>query len=81
MKLIKEILEELGADDGRAFTVIPSSGAYFKSVLSVNEYAPEKVVLVLKKLVITAEGEGLEIDKFFERDIFIKGDIKVIKID
>lgn len=81
MKLLKQILDELGADDYKAFTIIPDFGGYFKCVRSINEYTPEKIVLVLKKTALTLEGEHLSIDKYFEQDIFIKGDIKVIKID
>ncbi|MDE6585544.1 MAG: YabP/YqfC family sporulation protein [Clostridia bacterium] len=81
MKLLEQILGELGADDAKAFTVIPSFGGYFKSVRSVKEYSPEKITLVLKKTALTLEGEKMEIGKYFEQDIFIKGEIKVIKID
>ena len=48
---------------------------------SINEYSPEKIVLVLRKTVLTLEGEKLELGKYFEQDVFIKGEIKGIKID
>ena len=48
---------------------------------NIAEYSAEKVVLVLRKTVVTLEGEGLEIGRYFEQDIFIKGDIKVVKVD
>ncbi len=35
----------------------------------------------MRKTVVTLEGEGLEIGRYFEQDIFIKGDIKVVKVD
>ena len=70
MKLLEQVLNELGADTVKAFTVVPSFGGYFKSVKSVAEYTPEKITLVLKKTVLT-----------IEQDIFVKGDIKAVKID
>ena len=80
MKLLEQVLSELGADDLKAFTVVPSFGAYFRSVKSVNEYSAEKIVLTVRKTAVTVEGEGLEIGSYFEQDIFIKGNIKVVKI-
>lgn len=81
MKLMEQVLSELGADDLKAFTVIPAFGGYFRCVKNIAEYSAEKVVLVLRKTVVTLEGEGLEIGRYFEQDIFIKGDIKVVKVD
>ena len=81
MKLLEQVLNELGADTVKAFTVVTSFGGYFKSVKSVAEYTPEKITLVLKKTVLTIEGENLAIGRYFEQDIFVKGDIKAVKID
>lgn len=81
MKLLEQILNELGADTLKSFTVIPTFGGYFQSVRSIAEYSPQKILLVLKKTVVTIEGEKLEIGKYFEQDIFIKGNIKVINVD
>lgn len=81
MKLLEQILSELGADTLKAFTIVPSFGGYFRSVKSVAEYSADKITLVLKKSVLTLEGERLEIGSYFEQDIFIKGDIKAVKID
>lgn len=81
MKLLEQILGELGADTIKTFTVVPQFGGYFRSVKSVLEYSEQRVVLSLKRQTITLEGEKLEVGKYFEQDIFIKGDIKVIKIE
>ena len=72
---------ELGADTLKSFTVVPAFGGYFRSVKSVAEYSAEKVVLSGRKFTLTLEGEKLEVGSYFQEDIFIKGDIKVIKID
>lgn len=81
MKLLEQILFELGGDTLRAFTVVPDFGGYFRSVKSVAEYSPEKIILNQKKARLCVEGENLEISKYFEQDIFIKGKISGVKID
>lgn len=81
MKLLEQILGELGGDTLKAFTVVPCFGGYFRSVKNIAEYSKECVVLVLKKAKITLEGEDLEVGKYFEEDLFIKGDIRGIKIE
>lgn len=81
MKLLEQILGELGADTLKSFTVVPDFGGYFRSVKSVSEFSEQKVVLVQKRRTVTVEGENLEVGSYFEEDAFIKGNIKVIKID
>lgn len=81
MKLLEQILGELGADTLKSFTVVPDFGGYFRSVKSVSEFSAQKVVLVQKRRTVTVEGENLEVGSYFEEDAFIKGNIKVIKID
>lgn len=81
MKLLEQILSELGADNLKSFTVIPSFGGYFRSVKSIAEYSSEKIVLLQKGKAITLQGEKLDVGKYFEEDIFIKGDIKVINVE
>lgn len=81
MKLLEQILGELGADTLKAFTVVPDFGGYFRSVKSVAEYSEEKIVLLARRRVITIEGKKLEVGKYFEQDIFIKGEIEGVKIE
>ena len=81
MKLLEQILAELGADNLKSFSVVPEFGGYFRSVKGVVEYSSEKVVLALKKNRITIEGENLTLGKYFEEDLFIKGNIAGVKID
>ncbi len=81
MKLLEQILSELGADTLKSFSVVPDFGGYFRSVKGVSEYSSEKIVLVLRKNKIVIEGEGLTLGKYFEQDLFIKGKIKGVKID
>ncbi|MDE5667555.1 MAG: YabP/YqfC family sporulation protein [Clostridia bacterium] len=81
MKLLEQIMDELGADTLKSFSIVPSFGGYFRSVKSIAEYSPEKMVLLQKKTSIVLEGENLQVGKYFEEDIFIKGNIKVIKVE
>jgi hypothetical protein len=81
MKLLQQILDEAGADTSKAFTVIPSFGAYFKCVKCVVDYSPQKVVLSLHKITLTVTGENLTIGKFFEGDLLIFGDVRGTQIE
>ncbi len=74
-------MDELGADMLKSFSIVPSFGGYFRSVKSIAEYSPERLVLLQKKTSIVLEGENLQVGKYFEEDIFIKGNIKVIKVE
>lgn len=81
MKLLDQILSELGADTLKSFSVVPGFGGYFRSVKGVVEYSAEKIVLALKKNKITIEGANLTLGKYFEEDLLIKGEISGVKID
>lgn len=81
MKLLDQILSELGADTLKSFSIIPEFGGYFRSVKGVAEYSAEKVVLSLKKNRITVVGENLTLGKYFEEDLLIKGKIAGVQID
>ena len=63
MKLLEQIIGELGGDTLKSFTVVPSFGGYFRSIKSIAEYSDVKIVLLQKKSVITVEGSGLEVGK------------------
>ncbi|MDE6850220.1 MAG: YabP/YqfC family sporulation protein [Clostridia bacterium] len=81
MKLLQQILLDAGADTNRAFTVVPAFGGYFKSVKRVDEYTPEKVVLTVAKQRLTVTGSKLTIDKYFQQDLLIRGDITGVNIE
>lgn len=81
MKLLEQILCELGADTLKSFSIVPEFGGYFRSIKGVAEYSSERVVLVLKKNKITVVGEGLTLGKYFEEDLLIKGKIVGVQID
>ena len=59
MKLLEQIIGELGGDTLKSFTVVPSFGGYFRSIKSIAEYSDVKIVLLQKKSVITVEGLSL----------------------
>ncbi len=81
MKLLQQLLNEMGADSLKSFTVVPGFGGYFRSVKSVLDYSPTKIVLRLGGNAVTAEGENLTIDSYFQGDILIKGMIKVVTVE
>lgn len=81
MKLLDQILAELGADTLKSFSIIPDFGGYFRSIKGVVEYSAERVVLALKKNKITIAGENLTLGKYFEEDLLIKGKITGVQID
>ncbi len=81
MKLLEQILAEMGGETLKSFTVVPCFGGYFRNVKAIAEYSPEKIKLNLSHGAVLLTGEKLEIGKYFEEDIFIKGNIKVIEIE
>ena len=81
MKLLQQILTELGADTHKSLTVIPHFGGYFQNVKGVYEYSPTRIVLEIPKGSVTIEGKELKVGEYFEGDIFIKGRIEVVKIE
>ena len=61
MKLLEQILSELGADSLKSFSIVPDFGGYFRSIKGVAEY------LTLGKyfeedLLIKGKIKGVEID-------------------
>ena len=81
MKLLQQILTEAGADVGGAITLIPSFGGYFKGVKRVEEYSEDKIILIASKKRWCVLGENLSIDKYFEQDLLVRGDIKVVSYE
>ena len=77
MKLLEQILSELGADSLKSFSIVPDFGGYFRSIKGVAE----KIVLTLRKNKIILTGENLTLGKYFEEDLLIKGKIKGVEID
>lgn len=81
MKLLQQILKEAGADLDKSFTVVPSFGGYFKSVKRIVDYTPQKIVLSVARFHITVVGDNLLIDKFFQQDLFIRGNVTGVSVE
>ena len=81
MKLLQQILSEAGANLDYSFTIAPPFGGYFKGVKRVHEYSPEKVVLEINKRKIAVTGENLTIDKYFQQDLLVRGDIRGVNFE
>lgn len=81
MKLLEQILNEMGADTLKSITLVPGTCCYLKSVKSVIDFSTERIALAIGKKRVTLEGQNMYVGEFFEGDLIIKGDVKVIKID
>ena len=81
MKLLQQILMEAGADIDKSFTVVPEFGGYFKSVKRVEDFSPEKIVLLIAKRRLTVTGEKLVIDKYFQQDLLVRGNISGVSFE
>lgn len=81
MKLLNQILTELGADTAKSMTIVPGFGGYFGNVKGVAEFSPTGVTLELRKGRIVIEGSKLKVGEYFEGDILIRGEIKAVKIE
>lgn len=81
MKLFKQLLIESGANLDLSFTVVPGFGGYFKGVKRVIDFSAERVVLSVAKKQLTVTGENLSVDKFFQQDLFLRGDVRGISFE
>ena len=81
MELLQQILREAGCDLDRAFTVLPEFGGYFKSVKRVEDFSSEKITLAVGKRRLIVTGEKLTVEKYFQQDLFIKGNITGVSFE
>ncbi len=81
MKLIQQILAERGGDIDRSFTIILGFGGYFKGVKRVEEFSEQSIVLTAYGKKLSVRGEKLSIGEYFQGDIFISGEIKVVEVE
>ena len=81
MKLIEQILSEMGADALKSITLVPNVCCYMKSVKSVIGFSSQMIVLAVGKQRVTLEGENMQVGEYFEDDILIKGNVRSLKIE
>lgn len=81
MKLIAQILKELGAEEGRAVTLCPGRLAYFRGVTAVLELGEEEVELACGKVKMSAFGQKLCIESFFQGDLILRGNVMGVKVE
>lgn len=81
MELLQQILREAGCDIDRSFTVLPEFGGYFKSVKRIDDFSAERVTLTVGKRRLVVRGEKLSVDKFFQQDLLIKGNITGVSFE
>ncbi len=80
MRLLEQILKEAGADALKSVTFVPGECCYLKSVKSVNVCTPSVISVTAGKREIKVEGEGLRVDRYFEGDLFVRGDVKGVRV-
>ena len=81
MKLVEQIINELGAEGGNSFTFCSGRLAYFKGVKAVEELSSEKVVLVCGRFIVTVDGENLSVGEYFQGDMIINGNIRAVSTE
>lgn len=81
MKLIEQILNEMGADGLKSITFIPGECCYLKSVKSVISFSPAKIELSVGNSSVAVAGEGLTVGEYFEGDLLIKGNVRSVGIE
>lgn len=81
MKLLEQILGELGADTLKSVTVVPAVCCYIRSVKSITGFSEEEITVTQRGGTIVVEGVNLSVGEYFEGDILIKGDVRGIKIE
>lgn len=81
MKLVEQILNELGADGLKSVTFVPGECCYLKSVKSVLSFSPQKIILSVGKACVFVEGEDLSVGEYFEGDLLIKGKVRTVGVE
>jgi len=81
MKLLKQLLSEMGADAADAITIVPSFGVYLTSVKRVEELSPENITLEINGRTVIVTGKNLTVGRFFMGDMLIRGEVTGVKIE
>ncbi len=81
MKLVEQILNELGADGLKSLTLVPGECCYLKSVKSVLSFTPRSVVLSVGRFSVFVEGEELSVGEYFEGDLLVKGNVRSVRFE
>ncbi len=81
MKLLEQLLKELGADPSYGITLVPRQCCYVKNVKSVDYFSSEEVRLSCGGLRLTVEGKNMRVGQYFEGDLMLKGDVTGVRIE
>lgn len=81
MKLIEQILNQLGADGLNAITLVPCSCCYLKNIKTITDFSTQRISMKTGKKNVVVEGENLQVGEYFEGDLIIKGDVRAVKIE
>ncbi len=81
MKLLEQILGELGADLTSSLVLVPGKCCYIKSVKTVCDLTPALITVAAAKFKVTLEGENMEVGEYFQGDLLVNGNVRGVKID
>ncbi len=76
---IESFLNPLKQSFGYKYTVIDGVGAYFESVLKINEISTYCVTLLIKKGQLKVLGEDISVIKYAGGDLALSG--KILKVE
>ena len=78
MELYEEIYE--GLKESRC-SFLPMGGGYFEGVKARIGFSDTEIILLFKNLRIVVLGEGLEIKKYCDGDLQLKGQIYSVGLE
>ena len=83
MRLNKEIFSgEIGeAFLGARCLIFPLGQGYFEGVKGLGDFSPTTVVLRFSEFTLRIEGERLEIGKFLDGDLHLRGSIRSCTVE
>jgi hypothetical protein len=77
VKLYEEIYQTYS---GARISFLPMGGGYFQGVKTLGGFCSEEVELLFKKGKAVVRGEGLEIGKYCDGDVELKGKIRAVEV-
>ena len=83
MRLNKEIFSGKVAEAffGARCLIFPLGEGYFEGVKGLGDFSPTSIVLRFSSFSIKVEGEKLEIGKFLDGDLYLRGKIRSFQVE
>lgn len=80
MKLIEQILSELGFDGGQSVCFIPRKCCYLKGVKDIPDLSPSRITLNVGRITLCVSGENLSVGSYFQGDALIVGEVTALEV-